>query len=500
MNGHPSFKYLLSITLALVLSTGLALSTGCESSSGSGNSSASSGSSGSSDTDTDTGTSDGTTSSDGSAIGDRTDYSSLTLTSGGIYSSGAIQTVQYMQYTSTTSDTPAVKASGGGSLTITNSKATKSGSTGSEDNSNFYGVNAGVLASSSGSTTAYSSGSASSISMTDCTIKTTSTGSNGAFAFGADASLTLNHVTIVTTADSSRGVDATYGGTVTVRNSKIRTSGAHCAALATDRYTGTTAPTITVSNCSGGTTGDGSPGIYCTGTFTVTDSTLTATGSEAAVIEGLNSITLTDSSISGASKWGVMIYQSNSGDSSVGQGTFTMSGGTLTNNYSSGPAFFVCNTTAVINLTGVTVVNSSGTLLKAMAPTGSDNTNTSWGSLGGTVTFNSTDQDLEGNIVLADSLSSITMTLSSSTFSGAINNGNKGKSASLSLDSSSEWTATADSYLTTISGVVFSSGTPANVDANTGITIYYTNLNDSDGSALTGTYILQGGGCLKKAS
>ena len=80
------------------------------------------------------------------------------------------------------------------------------------------------------------------------------------------SSVTLDSVTIATTGDSSRGVDATYLGVVTLSDCSITTSGAHCAALASDRGTGV----IKATDCTGTTSGEGSPGIYCTGTFTVT--------------------------------------------------------------------------------------------------------------------------------------------------------------------------------------------------------------------------------------
>lgn len=76
--------------------------------------------------------------------------------------------------------------------------------------------------------------------------------------------------------------------------------------------------------------------------FNVSNSNLTATGSEAAAIYWMNSITLTGSEIEGAFEWGVIIYQSTSGDSS-----------------------------------------------------GDDNINSDWGSEGGDVTFTASAQTLE---------------------------------------------------------------------------------------------------------
>lgn len=402
------------------------------------------------------------------SVGDRTDYSSITLSQGGTYSAAGSGVVKdQTEFISTASDTPAVKVAAGGGLTLTHSKATKSGgATSSTENSGFYGFNSGVLVSSSSSSTGYAETNQDTIvSLTDCTITTAATGANGAFAFGQGAEVNLNYVTIITTGDSnSRGVDATYGGTVDIRNSKISTQGGSCAALASDRYQGASAPVVKAENVVGTTAGAGSPGIYCTGSFTISGCTLSASGSEAAVIEGLNSITLEDSSISGVKKWGIMIYQSMSGDSSEGTGTFSMSGGTLNNGCAAGPMFFVCNTDAVITLSKATLVNSSDMLLLAGTAAAAsqyiDNVNLSWGTRGGEVAFSASNQALTGNIILCDSSSSVELTLNNSTLSGAINSDNKG-TAKLTIGSGSTWTVTGTSYLTSLTrnGTMTGSGT-----------------------------------------
>jgi len=438
-------------------------------------------------------------------IGDRTDYSSVTLSDEGTYSSSdSGVTKQYAEYTSTTKDTPALKVAPGGSMNITNSKITKnSGTTSSTENSGFYGFNSGVLASSSADTSSYSSSSASSITITDCTITTGTSGANGAFAFGENAVITLDHVTINTTGDSnSRGVDATYGGTIKISNSIISTTGGSCAALATDRYESASAPKVIAENCTGTTSGNGSPGIYCTGTFTVTDCTLSATGSEAACIEGKNSITLNNSSISGVNKWGVIIYQSMSGDSTAGTGQFIMTGGTLTNTYASGPAFFVCDTAAVITLDSATINNSSTMLLVAgQASTASgyiSNVNSDWGTLGGTVTFSAANQVLAGSIIICDNSSSLSMTLSSSsTLNGTINSEKNSCTITLAVDSTSSWTSPSSSYLTSLTGVVLSGSEASNVDVADGYTVHCTSMTDSSSTSHTsGTYTTASGGTI----
>jgi hypothetical protein len=389
-------------------------------------------------------------------------------------------------YAATQTDESAIYIYGGGSYTLNDATLTKTGDTSGENTSNFYGNNAIVLAE-DGST----------ITLSDCTLTADSAGSNGAFAYGEGSSIIIDNCTISTTANSSRGVDATYGGSVTVSNSEIHTEGDHSAALATDRYEDKDPPTITADNVTATTAGDGSPGIYSTGTFSVSNSNTVATGSEAAAVEGFNSITLTESDITGSEKWGVFLYQSMSGDSSVGVGTFDMTGGSLTNN-SSGPVFMVLNTEAIINLQDVDISTDGDVLIRATdASDGDDNVNSDWGSAGGDITFTAADQVLEGT-VSCNELSSIDMTLlGASAFSGAVEIEDGGE-VTITLKDSAVWTAAGNSYVTSLDGITFSGDTPANVDAGSGVVIYYDSATDADGNTLTDTYSLPNGGTLIK--
>ena len=387
-------------------------------------------------------------------------------------------------YAATQTDESAIYVYGAGSYTLSDAVLTKTGDTSSDADSNFYGNNAIVLVEDE-----------STITLTNCSLTADSEGSNGAFAYGEGSSIILDNCTISTSGNSSRGVDATYGGSVTVSNSEINTTGDHSAALATDRYEDNDPPTITADNVSATTAGDGSPGIYSTGTFNVSNSILVATGSEAAVIEGFNSITLTDSDINGAAKWGVFIYQSMSGDSSVGVGTFDMTGGSLTNN-STGPVFMVLNTEANINLEDVEINTSGDVLIRATdASDGDDNVNSDWGSAGGNITFTATDQALNGT-VSCNELSSIDITLSgTSVLSGAVEIEDGGE-VTITLEGSALWTAAGNSNITSIDGITFSGTTPTNVDADSSVVIYYDNATDADGNVLTGSYTLSSGGTL----
>ncbi len=412
-----------------------------------------------------------TTDTTNSTITDTTNTTNNTSTASEAYTqSGGTETSSNQAFTASNTDENGIKVTNGGTFTLSNSTVTKTGDTSSNDNSDFYGLNAGVLA---------ESGSA--IELTNCTVTTNANGANGVFATGSGSSVTLSNVTINTSADGSRGVDATQTGNITCTDVNITTFGQHCAAIATDRGNGN----ITVTGGIMNTAGDGSPGIYSTGNITVSDSIITATGSEAAVIEGKNSISLTNVTISGEKKCGAMLYQSFSGDAEVGTSSFTMNGGSL--NASVGPLFYITNTESIIELKDANLSSASGTLLTASTDRWGNT-----GSNGGVVTFKAENETLNGNIT-CDNISSVTAILqNNTTLTGAINANNTASSMNLTLDSTSTWNVTGTSYLTSFTD---EDSTLSNIKDN-GNTIYYDS-NSSTNSWLEGkTYTLTDGGQL----
>ena len=171
-----------------------------------------------------------------------------------------------------------------------------------------------------------------------------------------------------------------------------------------------------------------------------------------------------------------MIYQSMSGDADSGTSAFTMTGGTLTSK--NGHVFHVTNTNAIITLTGVTIVNEDGeNVLLSVCADG-------WNGASNIATLNAIRQTLSGTL-LVGSDSTLTLNLSDgSTFigtvSGAITNA-KGTTVStevgtvnVTLDSTSTWTLTADTYVTSFTG-------DASSIISNGYTLYV------NGVALTGT-------------
>ena len=349
-------------------------------------------------------------------------------------------------YTSKKSDQSVVLVKNSGTLTLNNAVLNKlSGDSSNTENSEFYGINAGLLVTTK-----------STANVTNAKITTSAKGSNAVFATGTNAKINISDSTITTTGSSSaRGLDATYGGTIYADNVTVSTSGNSCASLATDRGEGT----VTAKNSTLSTKGTGSPVIYSTGKISISNTTGTASGSQMVVIEGKNSATVTNSKLTASGQGnrnnvdnsGIMIYQSMSGDASTGTGTFTAKNSTLSvsknsSYYKKSPMFFVTNTDAVINLTNTKLSYGSNTLLSVKGTS-------EWGqsgSNGGTVKLNASKQTLTGNINL-DKLSTLTMKLSnSSTYTGTINAKNSAKKISLTLDSSSKIKLTGDSYVTSL--------------------------------------------------
>jgi hypothetical protein len=188
-----------------------------------------------------------------------------------------------------------------------------------------------------------------------------------------------------------------------------------------------------------------------------------------------------------------MIYQSMSGDAEGKKGTFVMTGGSLSYASSSGPLFYVTNSTGIITLKGVNVTLESGILASAAAG--------KWGNAGangGTAKLTADAQALSGAIV-ADKYSSVSLVLkNSSSFSGAINAEQTAREAELILDASSVWNVTGDSYLTILGdrdGI--SGGAVTNITGNGHVVYYDKNANADLGGK---TYALNGGGYLKPAS
>ena len=358
-------------------------------------------------------------------------------------------TLSDVSYESSNKDENALLVSGSVNVSLSNVSVNKTGDSDGGDNTSFYGTNSGIIAKDSAV-----------LNIDNSTIVTNATGANGVFSYGGSATtnnsandgttINISNSKITTSKDNSGGIMATCGGIINASNLEINTSGTSSAAIRSDRGGGT----ITVDDGSYTTNGIGSPSIYSTANITVSNAKLISNLSEGIVIEGKNSVTInnctledSNTKLNGKSTTykNIFLYQSMSGDASLGSAEFTSKNSNITTN--NGDTFYVTNTTGIINLENNNIVNNdtNGKFLRVKSD--------SWGntnSNGGDVTMNATNQKMIGNIVI-DNISTLKLNMNdNSYYEGIINGENTAKSIELVLDNTSSIKLTGDSYATSL--------------------------------------------------
>ena len=395
------------------------------------------------------------------------------------------ETVSDTSLESTGTDENAALVSDGAEVTFNNDaiSRTSSDSQGG-DNSSFYGVGAAVLATDG---TAY---------VKDSTVTTDSKGGAGLFAYG-DGTVYAADTDITTQQDTSGGIHAAGGGTLYAWDLSVETNGESSAAIRSDRGGGK----MVVDGGTYTSNGVGSPAVYCTADIAVNNAELTANGSEAVCIEGLNSLRLYNSNLTGNmsdddqndTTWTVILYQSMSGDSEVGNSTFQMDGGTITPK--NGGLFYTTNTECTIALKDVDITYNDDSEFFLQC-TGNNNQR-GWGQSGANgsdCNFTADSQDMKGNVIW-DSISNLDFYMTNgSTLEGAFvndesNAGNGGDGyCNVVIDKDSTWTVTGDSTITSLSNA----GTITDADGKT-VSIVGTDgttyvEGDSDYTITVGSY------------
>lgn len=395
------------------------------------------------------------------------------------------ETVSDTSLESTGTDENAALVSNDAEVTFNNDaiSRTSSDSQGG-DNSSFYGVGAAVLATDG---TAY---------VKDSTVTTDSKGGAGLFAYG-DGTVYAADTDITTQQDTSGGIHAAGGGTLYAWDLSVETNGESSAAIRSDRGGGT----MVVDGGTYTSNGVGSPAVYCTADIAVNNAELTANGSEAVCIEGLNSLRLYNSNLTGNmsdddqndTTWTVILYQSMSGDSEVGNSTFQMDGGTITSK--NGGLFYTTNTECTIALKDVDITYNDDSEFFLQC-TGNNNQR-GWGQSGANgsdCNFTADSQDMKGNVIW-DSISDLDFYMTNgSTLEGAFvndesNAGNGGDGyCNVVIDKDSTWTVTGDSTITSLSNA----GTITDADGKT-VSIVGTDgttyvEGDSDYTITVGSY------------
>lgn len=386
---------------------------------------------------------------------------------------------------STGTDENAALISSGASVTLDNDTITRtSEDSKGGDNSSFYGVGAAVLATDG---TAY---------VKDGSVTTDAAGGAGLFAYD-DGTVYASGTTVKTTQDTSGGVHVAGGGTLYGWDLDVETNGESSAAIRSDRGGGT----MVIDGGNYVSNGVGSPAIYSTADIAVSNASLTANGSEAVCIEGLNSIHLYDCDLTGNmsdldqndNTWTVILYQSMSGDSEVGNSTFQMDGGSLTSE--NGGVFYTTNTESTITLNNVDI-NYNDDNEFFLQCTGNTNQR-GWGQAGANGAdchFTGISQDMQGNVIW-DSISDLDFYLTDgSSLTGAVvddesyaGEGGEGY-CNVYVSADSTWTVTGDSTVSSLENegtIVDSNGKTVTIQGTDG-TVYVQ--GDSEYTITTGSY------------
>lgn len=351
-------------------------------------------------------------------------------------------------YTSTGKDENAILVSEGAQVSLTDVTVTRESadSTGG-DTSSFYGVGATLLATDG------------TLNIDGGTITTNAAGGAGVFAYDKGV-VNISNVTIRTEQDTSGGIHVAGGGMLNAKNLDVETNGESAAAIRSDRGGGT-------MDVEGGTyvsNGVGSPAVYCTANISVEDATLTANGSEGVCIEGKNSLELDNCNLTSNMSddnqndctWSVILYQSMSGDSEVGESKFSMEGGSITSK--NGGIFYTTNTACTFELSEVDIqaAEDSEFFLRCTGNANKRGWGTS-GNNGSQCKFYAEEQMMNGDIIY-DSISTLDLFMEDgSVLNGAIvkddsfaGNGGNGY-CNVSISDDAKWVLTGDSELTTLS-------------------------------------------------
>ena len=386
---------------------------------------------------------------------------------------------------STGTDENAALISSGANVTLDNDTITRtSADSQGGDNSSFYGVGAAVLATDG---TAY---------VKDGSVTTDAAGGAGLFAYG-DGTVYASGTTVKTTQDTSGGVHVAGGGTLYGWDLNVETNGESSAAIRSDRGGGT----MVIDGGTYVSNGVGSPAIYSTADIAVSNANLTANGSEAICIEGLNSIHLYDCDLTGNmsdldqndNTWTVILYQSMSGDSEVGNSTFQMNGGSLTSE--NGGVFYTTNTESTITLSNVDITYNDDNEFFLQC-TGNTNQR-GWGQSGANGAdchFTGISQDMQGNVIW-DSISNLDFYLTEgSSLTGAVvddesyaGEGGAGY-CNVYVSADSTWTVTGDSTVSSLENegtIIDSEGKTVTIQGTDG-TVYVQ--GDSGYTITTGSY------------
>jgi hypothetical protein len=288
----------------------------------------------------------------------------------------------------------------------------KTGNSTSDEDSSFTDLNAAIGIETNGT-----------VYITTSNIKTSGESANALHTYEDGATAYLTDVSIHAEGDGSHGI-YTAGGTIYGQNLNVYTYDGHSSAIATDRGGGL----IVVDDSAAYTYGALSALVYSTGNITTSSLVGVADIAPIACIDGSNSFTLINPRVSsGTQNNGVFQIVSTVATNGTTDTAYAyVTGGSVAETNGTYALIFVANIQAYVYVTSTDLIIKSGILANI---TSTDQ----WGSSGvngGTASVFLTDVHVTGDIHV-DDISSVSLYLINSQWTGSINSGNTSGTSSV---------------------------------------------------------------------
>lgn len=426
--------------------------------------------------------------SDSAWISDNAILADYNVTAGGSYLLTALAattyiddtdvSVSYVTYSTYANDSSALSIAGGAVANISHANIVKFGYSSNLNQASFFGVNAAINVAN-----------ASKLNIDHVNI-TTHNGAAGIYAYGADTVVTVNNLWSYSSGPVAHGLYASDGGVIDAANVNIYSGGNRASATSGDNGGGYLRVRDSVLH----TSGIGSALTYAVGQSNLTNVVGIAERSPAMFMDGIQYASFTDCDLTAGLLGGTIQFSSATRDTGsvvvFVDSKLNVTGSTM-------PALWFGNVIGSTYLTNTEIVTSSGILVVANYSQVTqdfdyyagyeDNNDLSPAE----ATVYVTSSTLKGDLV-AYNESTISFNLDEhSSWTGKAYSGYGTSYFGLTIDSTSNWTLTADTSLLNFTDV---DTTLSNIHSG-GYTLYY---NSTVNSWLGGkTVSLSGGGYAK---
>lgn len=322
-----------------------------------------------------------------------------------------------------------IKATNGAVVKLKNCQLLKKGDTTDHSEGSFTGLNAGVLA--EGGT----------IHIEDTTITADAYGGNNIFAHGPDSKIYLKNVVLDAYGKAAnRCVYCSWGGYVEAENCEFTSRGVISSTVATDTGRGT----IKLKNCLIKTLGSGCASLYSTGAIYADNCVCVAPETEGLIVIGRDYLELNDSYVFSGSGQGCKLAGSPGNPDEYCE--FKMTGGSLSALegaavYSAGNGKITLQNVKIANPSGIAfAANFNGPNMDKMMMPGEHPTDCH-------VNVTIIDQYIEGDSIASPKHGMALNITQNSRYKGSVNTANDALYFTVSLDASSVWELTGDSYV-----------------------------------------------------